>query len=303
MPRSHRLLALLLAALLLLATASTRVAAEAVRVDRRISYEGRLSSASGPVTIAFRIVDEAGVPLWGPEPHIVTPDAEGRFFTVVGMTELDADADGVPDLDVLDPAGLQLELSVDDGTGRLLTMTPRQPLVAALHATSADGVRDDAITSDKLRGGAVTGDEILDGAITGAKVAAGTLTGAQLADAGVTNSSIANGSLIGADIAPASIGTSQLASNVVRENHIAPGAVGSSEIVDGSIDYPDLTSIAFEPKFYRGTSWGNDWDQTSSLFQCNSIEVMCGFHSEYSATYHDRRYQLQCCSAYRLEDY
>jgi microcystin-dependent protein len=147
MRRVLGILAALVACLLLVSTTATALD-EAV--NRRIPYQGRLEGTTGPVTILAELYDvnTGGNLLWGPEPHVVTPDAEGRFLIVIGSTDLDLCArqpdqslacggggDGLPDLDQIDASGLYLSLQVDDGA-TTTTLSPRQRLFPAFQAAS-----------------------------------------------------------------------------------------------------------------------------------------------------------------------
>ncbi len=61
------------------------------RLDRRIPYQGKLTGVTGTATLSVELFDsaEGGDSIWGPEPHQVTPDADGRFVIVIGSSELD----------------------------------------------------------------------------------------------------------------------------------------------------------------------------------------------------------------------
>jgi len=156
-------------------------------LDRRVAYQGQLTGVIGATTIQFRIFDAAGTPVWGPEIHVVTPDAEGRFVAVVGATGLDVSpADGVPDLDQLAPAKLELEVAVEDpGGGSMTVLSPRQKLFAAFHASTASEVLDDSIRTASLVDQAVTNEKLADGAVDGPKIADGAVNSAKLTDGSI----------------------------------------------------------------------------------------------------------------------
>jgi hypothetical protein len=267
---------------------------ETVRVDRRIPYEGRLAEVAGSVTIVFRIVDATGVAVWGPEPHVVTPDAAGRFSTVVGVTELDADGDDVPDLDALDPAGLELELSVDDGSGRLLAMTPRQPLIAALHASTATSLPDGAVTGEMLAPDAVTTEKLSDGSVTSASVAPGALGAGQIAGGSVAGTQLARGAVTGAHLPNGTIDSSRLGPGSVNASHLAEGSVGGFELQDGSLGTYQISQNAY---FRRRTcSWSGYLNEAGDYINasCQADHVMAGLYSTPSGN--DRRFQILCCN-------
>lgn len=119
-------------------------------LGRRIPYQGRIEGTTGPVTVLVEFYDAftAGNRLWGPEPHVVTPDAEGRFLIVIGSTDLDlcqrqpdlsldcaGTGDSVPDLDQIDTSDVFLSVQVDDGA-TTTTLSPRQQLFPAFQAAS-----------------------------------------------------------------------------------------------------------------------------------------------------------------------
>jgi hypothetical protein len=133
------------------------------QIGRLISYQGRLEGVTGGVTLRFQIYDATAAVVWGPELHIVTPDAEGRFVAVVGNTGRDVDpADGIPDLDQIAAEELELEVAIDDGSGSMNVLSPRQRLFPAFHASSATHasradvageVDDEAVTLEKIAQG------------------------------------------------------------------------------------------------------------------------------------------------------
>jgi hypothetical protein len=118
-------------------------------LDRRIPYQGRLEGVTGTTNVVVELYDGAvgGTRVWGPEFHVVTPDAEGRFLLVIGSTGLDLCArqpdesllcgtgDGLADLDQIPVAALHLAIQIDDGT-TTTALTPRQPLFPSFAASS-----------------------------------------------------------------------------------------------------------------------------------------------------------------------
>ncbi len=197
---------------------------------RRISYQGQLTGVTGATTVQFRIFDATATPVWGPEIHVVTPDAEGRFVAVVGATDLDVSpADGVPDLDQLAPDDLELEVAVEDGGGSMVVLSPRQQLFASFHATTAGTVLDGAITTPKLADEAVTAAKIAAATVTGAQVALETLTGAHVADGSIASSDVQDNSLTAADIAADAITSSEVSVDVAQS--IPPTAGGIESFI------------------------------------------------------------------------
>jgi microcystin-dependent protein len=90
-------------------------------VPRLVPFSGHLDDGTGPVTVAttlrFEIFDEedAGVSLWGPESHTVTPDG-GDFTVMLGETvplpaTVVAGGDAYVDVTVITSAGASVSLS------------------------------------------------------------------------------------------------------------------------------------------------------------------------------------------------
>lgn len=214
--------------------------AQAQTLGRRISYQGQLTGATGPTTIHFQLYDDTGTPVWGPEIHVVTPDAQGRFVAVVGITDLDvAPADGTPDLDQLAPDGLELEVAVENAAGTMMVpLTPRQHLFAAFHASSAtfaETVADGAVGTTQLADGAVDSAKLANDAVTGAHILDGSITGSDIASSSITQTQIANNSLTGADIADNSLTAADLASGSVTSSEIANGSIAGVDIATAQI--------------------------------------------------------------------
>ncbi len=203
-------------------------------VDRRIPYQGRLEGVAGSVNLLVELYDAplGGNRIWGPEPHLVTPDAEGRFLIVIGSTSLDLCArqpdesllcgasDGIADLDQIQVGGSHLSIQVDDGV-TTTQLDPRQPLFpsfAAATATVALGaaegaidslaIEDNSITGVDVQDGSIGGVDIADSSITGADIAFNTVSGADIADNGITISDLS--SSVGQSVPPTEGGRSSV---------------------------------------------------------------------------------------------
>ncbi|MFA4844437.1 MAG: hypothetical protein WC632_05760, partial [Candidatus Margulisiibacteriota bacterium] len=130
-------------------------------VPTKISYEGRLTDASGnPVTtektVSFKIYDAetAGNLIWGAESQTVTPDSQGVFSVLLGATEPITAA-------VFNAATRYLEISVGGET-----ISPRTPIVSvgyAFRAATADNIEDSAITDSKIAAGTITNAKVASG--------------------------------------------------------------------------------------------------------------------------------------------
>jgi|GEM_PF-3549038 len=137
----------------------------------KMSYEGRLTDASGsPVTTArtveFRIFDASsgGTLVWGPESIPVTPDSQGVFSVVLGNTSAITS-------DVFSGAARYLEITVG---GEVLS--PRTQIVSvgyAFKAASAQSIEDNTVTTSKIASNAVTDAKVASGQFV-KKIIAGT---------------------------------------------------------------------------------------------------------------------------------
>jgi hypothetical protein len=203
---------------------------------RRIAYEGRLQGiATGtPTTLVLELFAERPglgiVRVWGPELHVVVPDAEGRFATLLGVTELDTSpSDGVADLDQIDPRELELQITVRQGAIDT-RLAPRQPLVPAFHASSADR----AVVAESVAAGSIDAAALAPDAVTSAKIEDGAVTGAHVAVNQVGAPSFAVASVVSADIVDRAIGLADMGVDAVGSDQMQPSAVGSNELVDGA---------------------------------------------------------------------
>ncbi|MBI5699817.1 hypothetical protein HZC35_05935 [Candidatus Saganbacteria bacterium] len=207
-------------------------------VPERISYEGRLTDASGnPVTTAktieFRIYDAAtsGTAVWGPESHSVTPDSQGVFSVILGGTTALTSS-------VFNNATRYIDITVGGET-----LSPRTQIVSvgyAYKAASAQGVENGSITRLSVASGqfvkqviagsgvSVSGDE---GSGTGL------VTITAVGTAGGTVTSVGTGTgLTGGPIT--SSGTISLATPVSATN----GGTGQSTYATGDIIYSSATN-------------------------------------------------------------
>ena len=137
-------------------------------VPEKISYEGRLTDASGTAitsakTISFSLYDAAtdGNKLWGPESHSVTPDSQGVFSVLLGgATALSSG--------VFSASSRYIEVSIGDET-----LSPRTQLVSvgyAFRSALADSVDDGSISTAKISDKAVTTAKLADSSVTDAKI-------------------------------------------------------------------------------------------------------------------------------------
>jgi cysteine-rich repeat protein len=281
--------------------------------QRLIPYVGQLQGIQGPTQVSFSLYDSAGAALWGPETHVVTPDASGRFLAVVGTTGLDQDGDRMADLDQLDGSDLALELSVGDLAGSPTVLSPRQPLVAAFHASTADRLAPGSVTTAKLRDASVTNEKLASASISGADLAPYVLTAAHIAPNSIPGSKLRADDYSGGDIADGSVTGAHIAADAVTKPKIGGGAVtGRANTtwptgITARIAPQALRNEDFDPnlRLDRGAVWTsayvNDWDQPNypeSVYQharaCPSGWFLVGFTSEYDGGRRDRRFKFKC---------
>jgi hypothetical protein len=141
-------------------------------------------------------------------------------------------------------------------------------LVVALSGTSyavvrigTKQIRNNAITSAKIRNGQVRNVDLARNSVVTAKIFAGAVTGLQIRDGSIGNSDLGNDAVTSAKIRGGQVGNSDLANDAVTgakiragnvgETDLATDAVTSAKIKDGSIataDYADASIVASKIK-------------------------------------------------------
>ena len=134
-------------------------------------------------------------------------------------------------------------------------------LVVALGGTSYAVVRigtkqikNNAITSAKIRNGQVKSVDLARNSVVTAKILASAVTGLQIRDASVGNADLGNDSVSGAKVRGGAIGNGDLANDAVTgakiragnvgESDLATDAVTSTKIKDGSVAAADLADAS-----------------------------------------------------------
>jgi len=134
-------------------------------------------------------------------------------------------------------------------------------LVVALGGTSyavvrvgTKQIRNNAITSAKIRNGQVKNVDLARNSVVTAKIVASAVTGLQIRDASVGNADLGNDSVSGAKVRGGAIGNSDLANDAVTgakiragnvgESDLATDAVTSTKIKDGSVAAADLADAS-----------------------------------------------------------
>jgi hypothetical protein len=115
-------------------------------------------------------------------------------------------------------------------------------LLVALSGTTYAAVRigtkqikNNAITSAKIRNGHVRNVDLARNSVVTAKIVAGAVTGLQLKDASVGNADLSNDSVSGGKIRGGAVGNSDLANDAVTSSKLRGSSVGNSDLADNSI--------------------------------------------------------------------
>ena len=115
-------------------------------------------------------------------------------------------------------------------------------LVVALGGTTYAAVRigtkqikNNAITSVKIRNGQVKNVDLARNSVVTAKILAGAVSGLQIRDGSVGNSDLANDSVTGAKVRGGAVGNSDLANGAVTAAKIRAGNVGNTELATDAV--------------------------------------------------------------------
>jgi hypothetical protein len=115
-------------------------------------------------------------------------------------------------------------------------------LLVALSGTTYAAVRigtaqikNNAITSAKIRNGHVRSVDLARNSVVTAKILASAVTGLQIRDAGVGNADLANDAVTGAKVRGGAIGNSDLANDAVTASKIRANSVGDSELAADAV--------------------------------------------------------------------
>jgi hypothetical protein len=131
-------------------------------------------------------------------------------------------------------------------------------LLVALSGTTYAAVRigtkqikNNAITSPKIRNGQVRSVDLSRNSVNTAKILAGAVNGLQIRDAGVGNADLANDAVTGGKVRGGAIGNSDLANDAVTSSKVRASSIGNSELAtdavtttkikDGSVAGADIT--------------------------------------------------------------
>ncbi|HET6171145.1 MAG TPA: hypothetical protein VFD90_00985 [Gaiellales bacterium] len=115
-------------------------------------------------------------------------------------------------------------------------------LVVALGGTSyavvrigTKQIRNNAVTSPKIRNGGVKNVDLARNSVVTAKIVAGAVTGLQIKDAGVGNADLGNDSVSGGKVRAGAIGNSDLANDAVTSSKLHAASVGNADLADGAV--------------------------------------------------------------------
>jgi microcystin-dependent protein len=249
----------------LLATLAAFASPAFANVPALMSYQGRVSDASGTlignsapvnrvVTFKFYSASSGGTALYA-ESQTVTISG-GEFSVLVGAG---TGISGLPGpsapatapyiaLSSIMTGNVYLGITVDDGTTAAdPEITPRQQIVSAAYAFRAkfaEGLLDGALSTAMLANSSVTTDKIGGGSITSAKLANDAVTTANIASGSINESRLANGSVTTDKIASGSVNSDKIANGTVTTSDIADGQINSAKIADGSIASGDIADGA-----------------------------------------------------------
>jgi len=111
-------------------------------------------------------------------------------------------------------------------------------------------IRDNAVTSPKIRNGGVTRIDLARNSVVTAKIVASAVTGLQIKDASVGNadlgtdsvsaSKVRNGAVGNGELATDSVTTTKVRAGAIGNSDLADNAVGSSKVADGSLTAADI---------------------------------------------------------------
>jgi hypothetical protein len=96
-------------------------------------------------------------------------------------------------------------------------------------------IKDNAVTSAKIRNGAVRNIDLARNSVVTAKIVAGAVTGLQIKDASVGNADLGNDSVTTSRIRAGAVGNSDLANDSVTTAKLHAGAVANTDIADGAV--------------------------------------------------------------------
>jgi len=105
----------------------------------------------------------------------------------------------------------------------------------ALTQISTDGVKNDAISHNKIPANAIQASELADNAVDTAAIADDAVTAAKIADTSITSGQLADDSVITSKIAAGAVNDGKLASNAVTGAKIAANAINNANKIQDSI--------------------------------------------------------------------
>ena len=96
-------------------------------------------------------------------------------------------------------------------------------------------IRNNAITSEKIRNGHVKNVDLARNSVVTAKIVAGAVTGLQIRDASVGNSDLGNDSVTGSKIRGGAVSNADIANDAVTTGKLRAGSVGNSDLADNAV--------------------------------------------------------------------
>jgi hypothetical protein len=96
-------------------------------------------------------------------------------------------------------------------------------------------IKDNAITSPKIRNGAVTRIDLARNSVVTAKIVASAVTGLQVKDGSVGNADLGTDSVSASKVRNGAVGNGELATDAVTTPKVRAGAIGNGELADNAV--------------------------------------------------------------------
>ena len=124
----------------------------------------------------------------------------------------------------------------------------------ALTQVSTDGVKNDAISHNKIPANAIQASELADNAVDTAAIAADAVTGAKIADDAINSEHYTDGSIDTAHIADLQVTTAKIAANAVTNAKLANDAVANGNIVNDAVNGSKIADNSIDSEHYADGS-------------------------------------------------
>ena len=115
-------------------------------------------------------------------------------------------------------------------------------------------IRDNAITSPKIRNGQVRNVDLARNSVNTAKIVASAVSGLQIRDGGVGNADLGNDAVTGTKVRGGAIGNSDLANDAVSASKIRDSSVGNTELATDAVTSAKIKDAAIGTNDYGDSS-------------------------------------------------